>query len=150
MLFRSIPLIANRDEVPLVVLNSDGVGNTTAKHLLESHYADHADRIYQLAEICGFDGAESEDLFPQDLVSMLVDRQLRVVDEEFVDVVKEGQPIIPQIEAFATKLRAKLTPGWKLELARRVKDRLPRNRDFGGKYPEYERRWIKLFSRFAG
>ena len=74
-----------------------------------------------MAQFAGFDGAEVEDLLPTDFFVQQVDRWQRGPDEAFADVHRAGTPIVPQIEAWAKAHGITLKAGWKVELAKRVK-----------------------------
>ncbi|MCL6251691.1 hypothetical protein M3P36_11655 [Altererythrobacter sp. KTW20L] len=70
-----------------------------------------------------FENSEIEDLFPPDLLAQVVDRWQRQADVLFESVLKVGEPIVPQIEAWAVSQNIELEDGWKVEVARAVKKR---------------------------
>ncbi|MCZ4151965.1 hypothetical protein BZG21_47145, partial [Escherichia coli] len=72
-----------------------------------------------------------EDLFPVVLISDIVTRMLprpADLDEDFLDIVQSGIPIVQQIENYASKNSIDLQKGWKVELAQRVKSQLLKER----------------------
>jgi hypothetical protein len=69
--------------------------------------------------------AEIEDLVPPQILAHQLDRWQRTAESSFADEIEAGKPIIPQIEAWAKKNSIELPkPGWKVELAKRVKQQL--------------------------
>jgi hypothetical protein len=66
----------------------------------------------------------------------------------FADEVQLGQPIVPQIEAWAEEQKIELAkPGWKVELAKRVKHHLL-DGGVNSVPQEYLERWTKRFGDF--
>ena len=45
----------------------------------------------------------------------------RIADVAFADVLKEGEPIVPQIEKWAKEQKVELYEGWKVDIAREAK-----------------------------
>jgi len=119
-----------------------------AKKLADSLYQGAEDRIIMVGDICGFPGAEIEDLFPTHVLAGLVSRMpaLRTAEEDFVDVAAEGRPIVPQIEAFARAHGIALQQGWKVDLAKRTKSRLLHASDPLKGDSETAERWQALFT----
>jgi hypothetical protein len=79
-----------------------------------------------------------------------LDRWQRGTDVPFGDEYKPGGPIVPQIEAWATRHNVALQkPGWKVELAKRVKKKLL---DGGvATLPaSVVEKWAKLFETLQG
>jgi hypothetical protein len=61
---------------------------------------------------------------PPEVIAEQLDRWLRT-EKPFSDELQTGKPIVPQIEAWAQRCGIKLEkPGWKVELAKRVKTKL--------------------------
>ena len=70
-----------------------------------------------------------------------------VEDEDFEDAFVEGQAIVPQIEAFAAKHKIILPKGWKVDVAKGVKQQLQKAK--AGAVPdEYLEKWETLFNKF--
>ena len=58
-----------------------------------------------------------------EFLAKTMDSWQRRPDVLFCDVVKEGEPIVPQIEKWAASQNLELPTFWKVELAKRVKQR---------------------------
>ena len=145
----TVPIIAGREEsLPHVILDSDAPGRNTRTQLLSSLYSGQEGRILMMADICQQEEAEVEDLFPADFIAYVVTRYLRGPDEEFSDVVVPEQPMVPQIEKYAGKHGIKLEDGWKVEVAKRVKERLLQRPDLLDNLSPYVERWETLFKTF--
>lgn len=115
------------EELPFVVVDGDEAGKTMARVLRENLYEHHRDRVLVLSDITGRDGDEVEDLFVPTAYADAVDRYVKLRDAEFVTAVDPARPITPQVEAFAAVNGLDLPkPGWKVEVAKIVKERLSR------------------------
>ena len=75
-----------------------------------------------------------------------VDAVFRTADGPFADVVKSGEAITPQIEAWAKQQTIQLDLGWKVDVAKRVKQRLLSEITVDDRAVEL---WRKLFETFA-
>ena len=70
-----------------------------------------------------------------------------VEDEDFEDFLVTGQAIVPQVEAFAAKYNITLPKGWKVDVARGVKQQLQKAKT--GTVPdEKKKKWETLFDKF--
>lgn len=117
-------ILTGRDEkLPTMLLDADGPGKRMAKELTSGLYAEEKDKVLSVEQFVGFDGAEIEDLFPPKFLADEIDRMEREPNTRFADVVKEGEPFVGQVEAWATVQKVQLRPHWKVELARRAKQR---------------------------
>ena len=117
--------------------------------LKSSLYKEDKESVLSTDDYAGFEKSELEDLFPKALIADMTDRWLRAPIGNFGDVVKLGEPIIPQIESWAKSGDVELPEGWKLEMAKLVKQRALA----AGltKIPEDIReKWIKLFEALDG
>ena len=141
---------AKDEELPNVVLDSDGPGKDLAKSLKSGLYEGQAGRIIEVGQINSMEGSEIEDLFPQDFLSRILSRYMprpSDIDIDFEDLVKPGTPIIPQVEQYAADNGIKLELGWKVEVAKRAKAAL-----LTGRYDIDEKTkglWSKLFLTFG-
>ena len=149
-----VPILTGKDEkLPMVVLDGDSPGMQTAKQLRKTLYKGHKDRIILLSDICGIPLAEIEDLVPVKIFSWAVNRCLsRFVfeaNEEFSDIVRENELHVKQVEEYAQKHNFELPTGWKVDVAKRVKERILENRDLIPKCSDTVQRWIKLFEFFC-
>lgn len=145
-----VPIIAGRDEaLPHIVLDSDTPGRTIRNQLKSNLYSAESSRITMLSEICGFEEAEAEDLFPPEFIAHVVTRYLRGPEEEFSDVVVANSPMIPQIEAYAKTHNIQLDEGWKVEVAKRAKERLLQRSDLLDGESDVVQRWKRLFEKIS-
>jgi predicted ATP-dependent endonuclease of OLD family len=119
-------IVGGRDEqLPVALFDSDTQGKNTAQSLRNGLYAGEPNLILEMESFTGVAGSEIEDLIPAELIARELDRWLRSPDVPFADEMRSGTPIVPQIEAWATRHRVELPkPGWKVELAKRVKQRM--------------------------
>lgn len=67
------------------------------------------------------------------------------IDDDFEDSYVANSPIIPQIEKFASNHNVELANGWKVELAKKVKQLMLKNN-----YNQEDcKTWKKLFDKFC-
>jgi len=144
-----VSLLIGKDEsLPHVIFDSDASGQSMAKQLSSNFYQGANDRIMMVGDFCVMVNAEIEDLFPSVLLGkILAKRYFRDVDEDFEDVIKEGKPIVPQIQEYAQKHSLNLQPGWKVDVAIRVKERLLNDTDPLKKHEELVEKWKQLFEK---
>ncbi len=128
-------------DLPIVVLDADAAGLQARRSLSENFYADDADKVLTIDSIIDeFPSAEIEDLIPTEHLGDCFDRLYRTEDGLDIKSLREDEPIIPQLEAFAKQQQLELPVGWKVELSKRVKQR------FDGKVDAaIETKWQKLF-----
>ncbi|HTJ45326.1 MAG TPA: hypothetical protein VL463_24640, partial [Kofleriaceae bacterium] len=141
------PILASKDEPPMVLLDDDRQGRQFAEQLRSGPvYAGAAERIVSVKDVAKVDGGEIEDL----LQSYVIDAASRMLrnssDQDFEDVAERGQPIVPQVEAYAAKCGVPLPKGWKVDLARLVKQRLLK--DVDNIPDDVLKSWSDLFARF--
>lgn len=139
-------ILTGRDEtLPVMLLDGDEAGRKMATDLQNGLYQQSKDRVHVTNEFVAFNDSEIEDLFPPKLIVEAVDRIHRSADIPFTDAYKDGSPIVPQIENWATSQSIALSQGWKVDLAREVKRRLLQG---GVKKVEAEvlDGWSKLFA----
>ena len=115
-------ILSGRDEtLPLVLLDGDAPGSRMAKELTSNLYGDEKEKILCTDEFVGFGESEVEDLLPLDFLVEVVDRWQRRTDLLFSEVVRTGEPVVPQIEGWAGTQGLDLAASWKVELAKRAK-----------------------------
>jgi len=113
------------EELPMVLFDSDAQGKVTIRSLRETLYSGEPNLLLEMESFTGIPGSEVEDLIPPELIVRELDRWLRNSDVQFADEIQSGLPIVPQIEAWASRHKQELPkPGWKVELAKRVKQRM--------------------------
>jgi 5S rRNA maturation endonuclease (ribonuclease M5) len=140
-------LTGRDDALPTVLLDDDVAGRKIAQEMRTSLYADSQERVLNVASFVGFDHAEVEDLIPPQVIAKQIDRQFRVPEpeDEFETGLTEGAPIVQQIEVWAAKQDLKLPPGWKIQLAKAVKQQLLIH-GLSLANPACQESWIKLFT----
>jgi len=144
-----VSIVGGRDgELPLVVLDADGSGKAAKEKLQSGLYQHSQGAILDVGEFLDFENSEVEDLLPPTLMCRQIDRLFRdVEDETFEDVYVEGQAIVPQVEAFASKHSIELDKGWKVEVAKGVKQQLLKAKSSIDS-DEYISKWGLLFNKF--
>lgn len=139
---------SREEELPVALFDSDTQGKNMAKSMRESLYSGDPELVLEIEAFTGIPGSEIEDLVPPEFIAREVDRWQRGSDIPFADVMKPGAPIIPQVEAWAVQNKIELAkPGWKVELAKRVKQRLLLD-GAGVLESQMLDRWEKLFTAF--
>jgi hypothetical protein len=125
-----VSIVAAKEEnLPLMLIDSDGAGNNLKTRLLSSAYKGAENRIKQVCDYDIVENGEIEDLIPIKSLATIVTRYLprpAGSEEEFDEVVNTSGPIVPQVEAYAAKQDIELSHGWKVEVANLFKSRLPR------------------------
>jgi hypothetical protein len=138
-------ILLGRDErLPKILLDADAMGTKMRSELSTSLYADQKEDIISLGDFTSTQHAEIEDLFPPQFIAPIVDRLFRGRDDDFEDVLVSGDPIVGQIEVWAKRNRLDLNKGWKVDLAKRVKQQcLTKGVDHFDEKTVTS--WIKLF-----
>ena len=138
-------ILTGRDEgLPLVLLDGDLPGTRMAMELSAGLYASETAKILNTDDYTGFEQSEIEDLLPVQFLAGVIDRWQRRSEVLFGDIAQEGKPVVAQIEEWADSQMLELPKFWKVELARRAKERaLAIGPD--GFEPETIERWQSLF-----
>lgn len=103
-------LAGRRDQTPAVLLN-ESTGGSAETPLTFAHFIGRAT-------------ATVEDVMPTEVLAELLDRMERRPEVMFADLFRADEPFVPQAEAWAAKAGIDLHPDWRLDLARRMRDRL--------------------------
>jgi len=115
-------LVSSReDSLPFVLLDSDSVGKEYKKQLLNGRYREEKEKVLDVAQFLTEGEFEIEDLLPSKSIISILDRMYRC-DQYFEDYCKEGQPMVNQIESWASKNNITLNEGWKVEVARKAQN----------------------------
>ncbi|MEH2513493.1 energy-coupling factor transporter ATP-binding protein EcfA2 [Nitrobacteraceae bacterium AZCC 1564] len=141
-------ILSGRDEkLPIVLLDGDGPGKRMAGELTSGPYASDKKKVISIADFVGFDLAEIEDLFPPKFLADEIDRLERSPEERLSDTIRDGEPFVGQVQAWAAKQKVSLPPYWKVELAKRAKQRALTvgAAKFNDAVIE---RWVNLFNAF--
>ena len=140
-------LSSKENMLPQVLLDSDAKGREFANHLEGGLYSSDKDRVLRVSNF--FDeiaDAEIEDLWPTDLWAHEVTRFLRGPDPEFNEEVDPHQPVCDQVERYAAEHNLALEkPGWKTEVAQRIKRRVLDEQNSLDFESEKGKAWKKLF-----
>ena len=142
-------ILSGRDEVlPIVLLDGDQPGRRMAKELASSLYVAEKDKILSTDDFTDMKQSEIEDLLPVTFLAEVMDRWQRRPEVLFGDVAKPGEPVIGQIEQWADSQKLELPDFWKVDLAKRAKQRAL---DIGLAHFDEEtvERWRRLFCRLA-
>ena len=150
-----VPILSGKDgKLPIVVVDDDNPGKQTAKQLRKSLYEGHENRIVFMSYVCCVEGAEVEDLIPTDAFSWAVNRAFARLafeaHEDFTDFVRENALHVNQVEEYAKKYSFELPAGWKVDVARRFKERILEHRDIVEESSNKVKAWKKLFDMFSG
>ena len=142
-------ILTGRDEnLPVVLLDADAQGKRMAESLKASLYAEKQERVLSVGQFVGYDNAEIEDLLPFDLLADEMDRMKRDTETRLADVICQDKPFIGQVETWSNDQNIGLPPFWKVELAKRVKQRaLTKGID---SFPcAVVSRWVDIFNAFT-
>jgi predicted ATP-dependent endonuclease of OLD family len=113
-------LVSSRDnDLPYVLLDSDRAGKDYIKQLKNGAYKDQQDKVLDIATYLGDKLFEIEDLIPSKTLASFIDRLYRG-RTYFGDVHVEGEPIVDQIEKWASENSVTLLLGWKVDVAREL------------------------------
>jgi hypothetical protein len=138
---------ARIESLPKALFDSDSAGKATIESLKKGLYAGQENSLLAVETFKGMDGCEIEDLIPTDLIAYELDRWHRP-EVAFADGIKEGTPIVGQIEDWAKRQGITLkTPGWKVDLAIRIKKRIL-EQGIEGLPEEVVKVWLRLFEAF--
>lgn len=144
-----VSIVSGKDgELPIVILDADGSGKSAKDKLQSGLYKQNTDAIIDVGELLDFENGEVEDLLPPTLMARQISRLFRdVEDEDFEDFLVTGQAVVPQVEAFAEKYNIDLAKGWKVDVARGVKQQIQKAK--ANVIPdEYLTKWETLFNKF--
>ena len=115
-------LVSSReDSLPFALLDSDNVGKDYKKQLLSGRSKEEKEKVLDVAQFLSEGEFEIEDLLPFESIISIIDRMHRC-DQYFEDYCKKGQPIVNQIESWASKNNITLNEGWKVEVARKAQN----------------------------
>lgn len=120
-----VAILGGKDgELPRVLLDSDKAGRDFAESMRKNLYAAASEKLLDVQSFTGIAESEIEDLVPVHLFAREVDRVFKGANTAFADVVTDGKPVVPQVEAWAATEKIDLLLGWKVEVARKVKQSL--------------------------
>jgi AAA15 family ATPase/GTPase/5S rRNA maturation endonuclease (ribonuclease M5) len=141
-------ILTGRDEsLPVVLLDSDHIGEQMAKALKQNLYASANGLVLSVGDFVGIDNGEIEDLMPHSFLAEELDRMQRDSDTRLEDVLQAGKPFVPQVEQWAASQSLVLPPHWKVTLATRIKQRAL-IKGIGYFDRDVVDRWVALFNQF--
>lgn len=138
------------NDLPFVLCDGDCAGTTLAKTLRDEMYANVVGRVVTATDVCPVKDAEVEDLFPPSYLAPFIDRYLKGPAEESFTATSDGGAIIPQAKAYAAKHNIALSEGWKVEVAKLAKSKLPATIATDAHWKPVLDTWQKLFERLMG
>lgn len=138
-------LISSKNELPVLIVDSDKAGLDYKNKLEINLYSNNEDKekIITIGSIMNLDKAEIEDIIPCEIMIPTLNRILGNFDLDFSDVYIEGRPIIEQFELYAKNNETTLDRGYKVDVARIVKKNIL-NKEIEKKYEEF---WVEIFDR---
>ncbi len=143
-------ILMGRDEaLPVVLLDGDAPGRRMATQLSAGLYASEVGKILNTDDFTGLEQSEIEDLMPAKFLADVMDRWQRRPEVLFGSVVDVGKPVVAQVEEWAHSQELDLPKFWKVELARRVKERALALGP-GEFAPETIEKWRHLFCSLTG
>lgn len=92
--------------------------------LVERESAEEEHGMLSIGGFVGRPNGTIEDLMPTEALAALLDRMERRPETMFADVFRADRPFVAQAEDWAARAGISLRPDWRLELARRMRDRL--------------------------
>lgn len=140
-------LVSSReDSLPFVLVDSDTVGKDYKKQLLNGRYREDKNKVLEVSQFLSEGDFEIEDLMPAENVISIIDRMYRS-DQYFEDYYQQGQPIVNQIEGWASKNNITLNEGWKVDVARKAQNSFDK---FMDKVPNTLKSiWVSIFQKLT-
>jgi predicted ATP-dependent endonuclease of OLD family len=144
-----VSIVSGKDEsLPYVILDSDKPGIDLSQKLLSTTYSNEKQKIILISTITNIENSEIEDLIPIDIISKIVTKMLSNNPKDFDEIVNKKMPLVPQIEEYANENDIILeTPGWKVDLAKRVKQKMLNSNSTNDIDDNYQDMWRKLFKK---
>lgn len=138
-------ILTSRDEpLPRILLHGAASGQQISQELKAGLYSGAEEKILSTDSYVGVSGSEVEDLIPAAFFAQVIDRWERNTEIPFADVVRNGTPLVGQVEAWAETQSVPLREGWKMEVAKRIKE-LAIKKGVSAFDPGTIARWGKLF-----
>ena len=136
------------DDYPFVFLDGDSAGNQVVDQLKSSLYEGREELISQVTDYVDIPNAEVEDFIDVDLLIKVMSREYRGKEEDFDEVTDKSKPIIPQLKDYCNSEGLKLESGWKVNLARKVRQRMAKPVYQSNVSDDVIKRWTGLFNSF--
>ena len=141
-------LVAGKQEsLPFVILDSDRAGEDYKNKLLQDLYREQPKKIIAIGDILNKQNAEIEDLMPQEIMARPVEFLINDRDFSFDQEYDESQPIINQIEKWSEEFNVDLSLGYKVQLAKDVKQEMLKSKFLGNVDNKLVNIWEQLFDK---
>lgn len=135
----------DEDSYPFVLLDGDSSGLQAREQLGEGVYQGRENLISLVSDSIDMVNSEIEDLIEPSLLAKVVSREMRGRDD-FEDLLKIGNPIVPQIKSYCQQEGLVLKSGWKVDIARKVKLKMVMPAYADSIAEEQLELWSKVFS----
>lgn len=137
------------NEYPYVIIDGDEAGNNLKKSLEKELYKVNSDKLISLKEFG--ENMEVEDLLPSKFLIKIINSYLpknsdadNNFEEEIEDESMENMPICDMIDKYCTKYDIKLDKGYKVEIAKKFKDRmLNKNKNIVDEMNDLQKKFIE-------
>ncbi len=141
-------LVAGKQEsLPVVILDSDKAGEDYKNKLLQDLYQEQPEKVISIGSILNRQNAEIEDLMPEEIMTRPVEFLINNRDFNFENEYDNSQPIIRQIEKWGKEFNVDLPLGYKVQLAKDVKQEMLKSKFRGNVNDEYVSVWKQLFDQ---
>lgn len=141
-------LVAGKQEtLPVVILDSDKAGEDYKNKLLQDLYREQPEKIISIGNILNRKNVEIEDLIPEEIMTRPLEFLINIRDFNFENEYDESQPIIGQIKKWGEEFNIDLQLGYKVELAKDVKQEMLKPKFRGMINDEYVSIWKQLFDQ---
>lgn len=141
-------LVAGKQEgLPIVILDSDKAGKDYKNKLLRDLYWEQSEKIISIGDILKRENVEIEDLIPEEIMIRPVELLISSRDFDFKEEYDTTQPIISQIEKWGESFNIDLLPGYKVQLAKDVKQEMLKPKYLGNVNEEYVNNWKRIFDQ---
>lgn len=138
-------ILTGRDEpLPKLVLGCDALGQQIAEELKAGLYNGAEERVLSTDNYISLTNSTVEDLVPVAFFAQVIDRWERNTEIPFTEVARSGIPVLGQVEAWAETQNLVLPNGWKVEVAKRIKETALK-KGISAFDPGTIARWTKLF-----
>lgn len=140
-------LSSDENDYPSVLLDGDAAGRLAKKQLEDSLYQGRVENINLVTDFVDMPDAEIEDLIEKEFLTKTIDREFRGQDY-FEDISDANKPIVPQIEEYCQNQSIDLEKGWKVDIARIVKQRMAKPTHSSEIDETTLEIWTKLFEQW--
>ena len=141
-------IVAGKQEnLPFVILDSDRAGEDYKNKLLKDLYQEQQEKIIAIGDILNKQNAEIEDFIPKEIMARPVEFIISNRDFSFEQEYDESQPLINQIEKWGEELNIELSLGYKVQLAKDVKQEMLKHKFLDNLDDKFVAIWKLLFDK---